>query len=251
MKVPYLTHNQIEAAANKLLASYELQFGWAEEPPVPVEEIVECHLDLDFGFEDFASSPDHKGTLGAMWVSERRIRVDESLDPTVYPTKEGRYRFTISHEAGHWELHRPLIIARTQQPSFFETETEPNIICRAPVPQVKKEPIEWQADTFAGFLLMPEATVRKAWCEVRGGGEPYFAASEIETLSVHWSLGEDSTPTTGVAREMAKLFKVSGQAMQIRLKGLGLILTQESKTSLFNATEGIGQAYQKPNHHRK
>ena len=146
MKVPYLTREQIEAAANKLLMAYSQQFGWGGEPPIPVEEIVECHLELDFGFENFAVSPRNAATLGAMWVAERRIRIDESLDPTMHPTKEGRYRFTISHEVGHWELHRPLFLARAQQPSFFEAPSEPNIICRAPLPQIQKEPIEWQAD---------------------------------------------------------------------------------------------------------
>lgn len=168
MKVPYLTHEQIEAAANKLLMAYGQQFGWSGEAPVPVEEIIECHLELDFGFENFAASATRVGTLGAMWVAERRIRIDESLDPTVYPAKEGRYRFTIGHEAGHWEIHRPIFLARAQQPSFFETEPEPNIICRAPAPQVKKESIEWQADTFAGYLLMPEMAVRAAWREALG-----------------------------------------------------------------------------------
>jgi hypothetical protein len=217
MKVPYLAREQIEAAANKLLMAYSRQFGWSGDAPVPVEEIVECHLELDFGFEDFAASSGDVGTLGDMWVAERGLRIDESLDPTMHPSKEGRYRFTIGHEAGHWEMHRPLFLARAQQPSFFEKEPEPNIICRAPVPQVKKEPIEWQADTFAGYLLMPDLPVRAAWRKVRGSVDPYVAAGEIATLSAQWSLAEDSTPTVHIAREMAQLFKVSGQAMQIRL----------------------------------
>lgn len=243
MKVPYLASEKIEAAANKLLMAYARQFGWGGEPPVPVEEIVECHLELDFGFENFAGLPGTATTLGAMWVAERRIRIDESLDPTVYPAKEGRYRFTVSHEAGHWELHRPLFLARAQQPSFFEAQPEPNIICRTPVPQMQKEPIEWQADTFAGFLLMPEAAVRAAWREIHGNVGPYVAAGEVAALSSEWSLAENTEPTVSVAREMARLFKVSGQAMQIRLKGLGLIRTQASGPGLFSREgEASGRA---------
>ena len=101
MKVPYLTRDKIEDAADNLLSAYGRRFGWSGAPPVPVEEIVECHLELDFGFENFAASQEHAGTLGALWISERRIRIDESLDPTVHSAKEGRYRFTVSHEAGH------------------------------------------------------------------------------------------------------------------------------------------------------
>lgn len=234
MKVPYLTRERIEDAADKLLSAYGRRFGWLGEPPVPVEEIVECHLDLDFGFENFAAAPESVGTLGAMWVAESRIRVDESLDPTVYPAKEGRYRFTVSHEAGHWELHRPLFLAKKQQPSFFETEPEPNIICRAPVPQVKKEPIEWQADMFAGYLLMPKAALLHAWEDTYGTAEPYFAAGEIAALSAKWSLAEDRTPTMSAARQMAECFHVSAQAMQIRLLDLGLIKVADRERELFD-----------------
>ena len=234
MKVPYLIRERIEDAADKLLSAYGRRFGWSGEPPVPVEEIVECHLELDFGFENFAAAPESVGTLGAMWVAESRIRVDESLDPTVYPAKEGRYRFTVSHEAGHWELHRPLFLAKKQQPSFFETEPEPNIICRAPVPQVKKEPIEWQADMFAGYLLMPKAALLHAWEDTYGTAEPYFAAGEIAALSAKWSLAEDRTPTVNAARQMAECFHVSAQAMQIRLLDLGLIKVADRERELFD-----------------
>jgi Zn-dependent peptidase ImmA (M78 family) len=234
MKVPYLTRDGIEDSANKLLMAYGRLFGWTGEPPVPVEEIVECHLELDFGFDDFSASQHGAGTLGAMWVAERRVRIDESLDPTVHPAREGRYRFTVAHETGHWELHRPLFLARAQQPSFFDREPDPNIVCRAPAPQAKKEPIEWQADTFAGFLLMPKATVMHVWESMHGTPDPYFAATEIAVLSAKWSLAEDRTPTVGVAREMAECFHVSAQAMQIRLLDLGLIRVTEREPELFD-----------------
>ena len=84
---------------------------------------------------------------------------------------------------------------------------------------------------------MPEAAVRVAWREVRGNVEPYVATGEIVALSAQLSLAEDSTPTVGIAREMAQLFKVSGQSMQIRLQGMRLIQTQEREPDLFNKAE--------------
>ncbi len=48
-------------------------------------------------------------TLGAIIFDERRIVIDESLDPEENAFKEGRYRFTLAHEGGgHWRLHRSL-----------------------------------------------------------------------------------------------------------------------------------------------
>jgi Zn-dependent peptidase ImmA (M78 family) len=127
-----------------------------------------------------------------------------------------------------------LFDAARQQPDLFGTTTAaPSIACRAG----DKESIEWQADAFAGLLLMPEAMVRAAWLAARGSVEPYIAAAEMAALAARWSLAEDHTPTVAVAREMAGLFKVSGQAMQIRLLDLGLIKPHAPAANLFTAQE--------------
>jgi hypothetical protein len=46
--------------------------------------------------------------LGAIFFEQKRIVIDESLDPDENPAKEGRYRYTAAHEVGHWRLHRQL-----------------------------------------------------------------------------------------------------------------------------------------------
>ncbi len=232
MKVPFLTSQSIERSALGLIAAYEQSFGQIASPPIPIEEIIECHLQLDLRPDNLKSAFGCDDVLGATWIAERKVRVDESLDPTVYPAKEGRYRFTLGHEAGHWELHRPLLEAYADQGVLFASETQPPVVCRT---SASKEPMEWQADTFAGYLLMPEEMVRRVWREKFGSTDPYLAAAEIAAKSAAWSLGEDRAPTVAVAREMAEVFKVSGQAMQIRLIGLGLIRTQAPPPSLFNS----------------
>ena len=77
-------------------------------PPIPIEDIVEKHLKLGFEFDDMHQlfgvprsglgfEPD---ILGAIFFDERRIVIDESLDPEENPSMEGRYRFTLAHEGG-------------------------------------------------------------------------------------------------------------------------------------------------------
>ena len=53
-------------------------------------------------------------------------------------------------------------------------------------------------------------------------------------LSVKWGLADNEQPTVDIARTLARDFKVSGQAMQIRLIGLGLIKTKEPDPRLFS-----------------
>lgn len=229
-KVKFLPKEHIESAALGLLTDYGRKYGEVARPPIPVEEILEAHLGLDFALDDLPKLLGVPDVLGATWVQKRKVLIDQSLDPTVNPSKQGRYRFTVSHELGHWELHRHLFLSDPGQGFLFMEQTEPSIVCRSKA----KDPMEWQADTFAGYLLMPQEMVMRMWESLYGRLEPYVAVDEIKDLNAKWGLGEDDRPTVNVAREMADVFNVSGQAMQIRLIGLGLIKTEAPEPDLFS-----------------
>ena len=221
VKVKFLPEGKIEQAAMQLLGAYVTKFGTIS-PPVPVDEILECHLGYGFSIEDLTEhGPD---TLGATWVKEQRVAVDESLDPTTHPDKEGRYRFTVAHELGHVDLHAHQF--RDDQGRLFDESGRPTIICRS---RGKKPPIEWQADTYASYLLMPAEMVYAYWRQLFGD-RPYVAAEEIAVLSQRFGNAKLTLP---VARDMADHFGVSGQAMQIRLESLKLIRIEQPDAELF------------------
>ena len=230
MKLKFLPEKHIEAATLCLLAAYSERFGVVKCPPIPVEAILESHLDLRLSLDDLTKMLEVPDVLGATWIFDRRVVIDQHLDPTEHPKKEGRYRFTVAHEVGHWELHRHAYLGEARQGGLFGQAAKPSIVCRA---QSKKDPMEWQADTFAGYLLMPKEMVFEAWREVHGTLDPYVGVDEISDLSARWGLAEDETPTVSVARDLAPRFQVSGQAMQIRLVKLGLILTKTPEPGLF------------------
>ena len=171
-KVPYLHEEQIERDAAALLAEYAQARNVVIAPPIPIEDIVEKHLKLGIEFDDMhrlfgvprsglGLDPD---ILGAIWFDDRRIVIDESLDPEENPSKEGRYRFTLAHEGGgHWRLHRHLFAKDPAQVSLFNEPAPPSVVCRS---SQAKEPVEWQADFYASCLLMPRKLVMAAWDEM-------------------------------------------------------------------------------------
>ncbi len=232
MRVDYLPKSRIEAAAMQLLGKYGQKFSEITSCPIPIEEIVECHLDLTFDFDDLAAQFGSCDVLGASWLEDKRVIIDQSLDPDIYPEKEGRYRFTVAHEVGHWVLHAPKVLAKKRQPSLFgDKDNEPSIVCRS---SQRKEPAEWQADYFAGHLLMPTEFVQTQWRKLTGGFAPENVADEILELREAYSMGEQGQdPACIAAKEMAKLFNVSAQAMQIRLKDIGLLKTSHEPQGLF------------------
>lgn len=220
-KTQYLKEEEIEAAVQELLRGYGSKYGPIISPPIPVEEMPECYLELDFRLDDLADLYGTPDVLGATSISGRTIAIDESLDPTIDPSKEGRYRFTVSHEIGHWELHRHLFpVPSYESPYTGETGT---IVCQSNT----GGSLEWQANCFAGHLLMPTNMVYETWEAIYGSRDSYYAVDEISDICARRGTKWGSFPTVCISREMASEFNVSAQAMQIRLDRLGLIQTKE------------------------
>lgn len=226
--VKFMPKPHIERAAIALIHTYARQYGLADDAPVPVDAILECSLGLTLEIGDLAERLGLTDVLGATWIESQTVMIDQSLEPTDNPSKEGRFNFTLAHEIGHWELHRLQICDPPDQPMLFDFQSEPSIVCRS---TQSREPMEWQADCFAGYLLMPEDRVFRVWEQVYGSAGQYVAFEEIEQLKARWG---DERPTVEVAREMAKRFNVSGQAMQIRLEDLKLILPEKPEPDLFS-----------------
>src|SRR5262249_30321082 len=85
--IPYLSEEAIERDAAALLHEYASARGVPIEPPIPIEDIVEKHLKLGIEFDDThklfgvprpSVDPD---ILGAIFFDDRRIVIDETLDP--------------------------------------------------------------------------------------------------------------------------------------------------------------------------
>ena len=241
--VPYLSEEAIERDAAALLAEYSQKRRVAITPPIPIEDIVEKHLKLRIEFDDMHARqnvprPANGETmiLGAIY-GDGSIFIDESLDPEDYPSKEGRYRFTVAHEGGgHWRLHQSLIIQDSAQFSFLDGNSEPNFICR--LNEAKKRE-EWQADFYASCLLMPRKFVMAAWDEMFPDRKrrvlqprvpidhPFVEVPRIECRIGDYDCSEDDDSLLDrIARPLAGRFLVSAIAMRIRLEKLGLLLRE-------------------------
>ena len=252
--VPYLAEEAIERNAEALLAEFAHAHDVVIEPPIPIEDIMEKYLKLGIEFDDthrlfgvprtgidLGQGPD---ILGAIFFDEKRVVVDESLDPEVYPNKEGRYRFTLAHEGGgHWRLHRSLYARDPAQAAQFGGSSVPSVICRS---SQSEERGEWQANFYASCLLMPRNLVFQAWkrefgdleprklIEISGGPEDYDREIEEIDPEVKQLLREKMSSlrdpaemlSEEIMRHLAEQFRVSPIAMRIRLEKLGLLIRE-------------------------
>lgn len=102
------------------------------------------HL-LEFGYENFRIVPDHEmaGALG-LTLPTGEILLRESVYNGACDGN-GRDRFTVAHELAHGVMHKEQIgFARPVDKST-------KIYCNA----------EWQANEFAGRLLLPDSSIER------------------------------------------------------------------------------------------
>jgi len=203
--VPYLSKEQIEREALDLLEAYCRERGETIRIPVPADEILETYLGLSLDFDDLQTKLGVPDVLGALWPDKREVFIDQSRDPKDHPQKEGRYNFSIGHEIGHWQLHRQYSGKDDRQAEMFnDPEPKPTMICRA---GQSRERVEWQADYFSSCFLMPRKLVFDEWSNRSGSLKPIVYTG---------------TPARTVASKVAPKFRVSIQAMRIRLEELNL-----------------------------
>lgn len=217
LKVPYLEARAIESAATELLRRYAKWKGTPPRPPIPVDDIVEGLLKLSLSVDDLCARLG-SDVLGATWLAEGHVVIDSSLEGNV-----GRFAFTLAHETGHWQLHRPIIEMEKVTVPLFSREPNdkatPAIVCRT---GKRRDPAEWQADTFAACLLMPASDVRATVKAAFGDELPTTEGIEARRKS-----GELDPWLRGVADhviEQGNFENVSNEAMRYRLLDLKLVV---------------------------
>jgi hypothetical protein len=162
---------EIEERAERLLAEVPDYVWDGKSLPVPVEDIADTVFRLLIRDEDDMSLAPGAPALGAgdslsglLLPGSREIWVN-AHEAGQWP---GRRRFTISHELGHWCLHRDDHVA--------------SIYCRStsvdPPAERPERPLpEQEADAFAAALLMPASLMREHYTQCRDrfqGQECFF-----------------------------------------------------------------------------
>lgn len=225
MHYPWLTEREIDLAAERL----RLTALGAREPlaKVPLDDIVFDYLceaeEMSFDDECELGTQGGDVILGRMYPLRGRVELNRSLKAV---GAEGRYRFTLAHEIGHWVLHRPLFLARAGQTDLFANDEPEYLVslARSVFPargQVAVAPEEWQANRFAVALLIHPELLRGEF--VRRFGEPPISVPATQGATIRdqaMSLAGQSV--RGMA-PLWELFGLSRTAMAVALERSGYV----------------------------
>jgi hypothetical protein len=166
------TSRYSDPRAHELRAEYLRAFG-GDEIPVPVESIAEDLLGLRIELSDEIDCS------GVLLPAERRILLNMAECVVGRDTLLlRRFRFTISHEIGHWVCHCLEGAAPATEPSY----------CRSvDLTAAADRKLEREANVFAAELLMAEFAVRGAWDEL-GDVAACAARFDVSLTAMQWRL---------------------------------------------------------------
>jgi len=125
-RLKYLKNETVEDITAQRIREYEAKVGGTVKLPVPIEEIVEQVLELDFDWDVIEEQPGEQ-ILGGLDVANRKILINEA-HADLFEQKPGLLRSTIGHEAGHWDLD--VDRAKLSHPQFPGFDVAPSTVNR-------------------------------------------------------------------------------------------------------------------------
>lgn len=122
------------------VVNYYQQIGLPMDSSIPIETIIESNDELDLSYKD----------LGINDAYIKRIAGDRFEIAVNSKHHPNRQRFSLAHEYAHYLLHRGKIDLMPEGERILHRNGDRNSI-------------EYQANTFAAELLMPDVLVRRAF----------------------------------------------------------------------------------------
>jgi len=241
--VPYIEYDALDAYATAIVGDYCPE-NLLAPAPLDIEVMLEFYLHLNVEYRQLGYE---RTVLGLTAFSSGFVQVidEQTGKPEPFFVKSGtviiensllekrnmtRLRFTLGHEASHWILHKKAFSA--ENPFFSNAEYENQYLAakegridysRKQQERTDSERMERQADFFAAALLMPRPTLRMAFVEFFS----YYKEKPRRIIRGKTQLDDNYAKL--LPRYIAKEFKVSEQAAQIRLEKLSAIVDNRKR----------------------
>jgi len=216
----HLSKNEIEKIANEVLEDF-LRRPLSGYEPIDIEKLAGDYLGLEQRYIKLSDRGTPLGltTFGGIELELHRYGRTEKLivaqdtvlleEAMLRDKKNGRRRFTLSHECAHQVLCRyeESKSGHSSRKNFVAGRT---YSCRDLLNVKSWE--EWQANVLGAFLLMPEVVVRHA----------YFLFCGNEVLNLYGFDNRMERKDYIPVLSLCDYLGVSLAALAIRLKDLGL-----------------------------
>lgn len=231
----FLRNEVIEQVTAQRIREYESKSCTAVTLPVPVEQIIEQVLGLDFDWDEIEELPGEQ-ILAGLDAVNRKIMVNEK-HVGLFEKKPGLYRSTIGHEAGHYDID--IDRAKLLHPSLPGMDLKPAMAHR----HAKK------SDRTISVLLdraMTDPRAAKLLKKITEGHDTPDQKSAVDRyqsslLMPDWLMREaaqrcDLTKWPELYR-LAEEAQVSISNLTVRLRRLGLIYLRDGDKTIYRSED--------------
>jgi Zn-dependent peptidase ImmA (M78 family) len=199
LKVPFLSDADIKNAAAKFAAEYDSQSSFI----FPIEQIIEFKLEMNI-----ISVPGLRKNFDIdAWTTGDFTEI--VIDRELADFFENRYRFSLSHEIGHFVLHRNIF----KEIDFNSIDDWINFYKGVDLNEYDK--LETQGNKFANFLLLPAEKLKVKFEEAISTVSSLIEDAKRNGLARHLYL---DYALDRIASEISKTFLISKEATQYRLR---------------------------------
>lgn len=231
----YLRTEVIEGVTAQRIREYEAKVGVTVALPVPLEQIVEQVLGLDFDWDVIEEQPGEQ-ILGGLNADNRKILLNEA-HTDLFDEKPGLLRSTIGHEAGHWDLD--IDRAKLSQPILPGIDLAPCFVNRHASKSDRLIEVLFtkalQDDR--AYKVYRDLTAGQDTPEVKSAVDRYQSA----LLMPKWLIQDaaeryDFTNWPDLYR-LAEKAQVNISNLTVRLRRLGLIYLREGEKTIYRSKD--------------
>jgi len=234
-KLKYLKNEVIEDVTSRRLREYEAKAGVTIVLPVPVEQVVEQVLGLDFDWDVIDENPGEQ-ILGGLDALNRKILLNET-HAELFEKTPGLLRSTIGHEAGHFDID--IDRARLLHPTLPGFDLSPSIVKRHASKSDKVVEVLFQRamKDEKAFKLYKRITEGQDAPEVRSAVDRYQSA----LLMPAWLIGEAAEKFDFLRwpdlYRLAELAQVTISNLTVRLQRLGMIYLRDGDKRIYRSKD--------------
>ena len=132
------------------------------------------------------------------------------VDQSVAESRESRYRFTLAHEIAHVRLH-PQVFEKLRNDAPTPSEWRTFVLG---IPDILYGSMEWQANTFAGLVLVPPDSLKQEYGRIVVGIREMMKNPALKRVpkgqvaEIAWE---------ALVTQLAQPFSVSAEVLRRRL----------------------------------
>lgn len=234
-----ITTEEIDEITALRIRQYENRCGQSVTFPIPIENIIEQILDLDFDWVDIEEQPGEQ-ILAGLVPEERRV-VLNSRHIELFEKKPGLERSTIGHEAGHWDID--IDRSSLNHPHLPGMSSSPEIVCRhSSNAEMLAEVLNRAVHDSRYYTLYRELTAGLDPPEVKSAVDRYQSSLLMPSWLIRDAVSQIDVTNWSDLYDLAKQAQVTISNLVVRLHRLDIIYIPNGTSQIFAGKDAfLGQ----------